>query len=61
MTLTSWTRVGAIAVPTLVLCVREDRLTPVKYSEYLASKIKGARLVVVDQRVIRSWSSSPNR
>jgi len=41
-------RVSEIRAPTLVVCGREDRLTPVKYSEFLASKIAGARLVVIE-------------
>lgn len=41
-------RVSEIRAPTLVICGREDRMTPVKYSEFLASKIQNARLVLVD-------------
>lgn len=40
-------RIGAIGVPTLILCGAEDRMTPPKYSEFLASKISGARLEVI--------------
>ena len=40
-------RVGGITLPTLVLCGEEDRLTPVKYAEYLHSQIAGSRLVVI--------------
>ncbi|WKZ51095.1 MAG: alpha/beta hydrolase [Anaerolineales bacterium] len=39
-------RLGEIAVPTLILCGGEDRLTPVKYSEFLRDRIPAARLVV---------------
>jgi len=38
-------RLGEIAVPTLVLCGADDRLTPVKYSEHLRDRIRNARLV----------------
>ena len=38
----------AIACPTLVLCGREDALTPVAIHEEMAAAIPGARLVVVD-------------
>jgi pimeloyl-ACP methyl ester carboxylesterase len=41
-------RVHQITVPTLVICGNEDEMTPVKYSQYLADKIAGARLVVVE-------------
>lgn len=39
---------AAIACPTLVLCGREDRLTPLERHEEMAAGIKGARLVVID-------------
>lgn len=38
-------RLGEINVPTLILCGTEDRLTPLKYSEYLRDHIRGARLL----------------
>ncbi len=41
-------RVSDIRAPTLIVCGRQDRLTPIKYSEYLASKIPNARLVLVE-------------
>jgi pimeloyl-ACP methyl ester carboxylesterase len=41
-------RLGEIAVPTLVTVGREDRLTPVKYSEYLQQHIPGAILEVIE-------------
>lgn len=34
-----------IHTPTLVICGEEDRMTPVKYSNYLAERIEGAELV----------------
>lgn len=40
-------RVGEIRLPALILCGRDDRLTPVKYSEYLAHQITGSQLVVI--------------
>jgi len=42
------TRLGEIRAPTLVVCGKEDQMTPVKYSEFLATHITGARLVVID-------------
>ena len=38
-----------IACPTLVLCGRQDQLTPLALHEEMQSAIAGARLVVVDQ------------
>jgi len=40
--------VHQIEVPTLVLCGSEDVMTPPKYGSYLATKIKGAKLTVID-------------
>ena len=41
-------RVHQITAPTLVICGTEDEMTPVKYSQYLADKIAGARLFIID-------------
>ncbi|MCG8400169.1 MAG: alpha/beta hydrolase [Firmicutes bacterium] len=41
-------RLQDIVSPTLVLGASEDRLTPVKYSRYLAEKIRQARLEIVE-------------
>lgn len=41
-------KVHQIKAPTLVICGTEDEMTPVKYSQYLATKISGARLVIID-------------
>lgn len=40
-------RLGEIGLPTLVVCGADDRLTPLKYSQYLADHIAGARLSVI--------------
>lgn len=39
---------GRIRVPTLVLCARDDILTPAYFSEELAREIPGARLLLLD-------------
>ncbi|HVM70701.1 MAG TPA: alpha/beta hydrolase [Anaerolineales bacterium] len=39
---------GAIRNPALVVCGTEDRLTPVRFSEYLANQIPGAALQTVE-------------
>ncbi|HIE17467.1 MAG TPA: alpha/beta hydrolase [Dehalococcoidia bacterium] len=41
-------RVDQIVAPTLVICGSEDEMTPVKYSRYLADRIAGARLVIIE-------------
>lgn len=41
-------KVNQITVPVLVICGAEDDMTPVKYSQYLADKITGAKLVIID-------------
>ncbi len=42
-------RLSEISVPTIVLCGREDKLTPVKYSEYLQQNIPKAQLRVIER------------
>lgn len=39
--------VEAIKTPALVVCGDEDRMTPVKYSEFLSSKIKNSSLHII--------------
>ena len=41
-------RVSEISVPTLVICGAQDWMTPVKYSQYLASKIPNAQLRLIE-------------
>ena len=40
-------RLQEIRTPTLVICGEDDRLTPVKYSRYLAEQIPDARLTLI--------------
>jgi len=40
-------QVGAVRAPTLVICGAEDRITPVRHSQFLAGAIASARLEVV--------------
>jgi aminoacrylate hydrolase len=42
------TQLGAIRVPTLVIVAQDDIITPRFYSDELASRIPGAKLVVLD-------------
>ena len=41
-------KVHLIKVPTLVICGSNDLNTPVKYADYLANKIAGAKKVIID-------------
>ncbi len=41
------TRIQEIHLPVLVICGADDRLTPVKYSQYLHDKIGGSTLHIV--------------
>lgn len=42
-------RLGEIRAPTLVVCGREDKMTPPKSSEYLSQNIAGAELHIIEQ------------
>ena len=42
-------RVHEISVPTLAICGSEDILCPIKYTEYLAQKIPGAKKVIIER------------
>jgi len=42
-------RLGEVRLPTLVICGEEDRLTPLKYSQFLVQHIRGARLVTIPE------------
>ena len=41
--------IGSIALPALVICGAEDAMTPVKYADYLADRIPGARKAIIPQ------------
>jgi pimeloyl-ACP methyl ester carboxylesterase len=41
-------KVHQIIAPTLIICGTEDDMTPVKYSQYLADKIAGAKLAIIE-------------
>jgi pimeloyl-ACP methyl ester carboxylesterase len=41
-------KVHQIEAPTLVICGAEDDMTPIKYSQYLADKIAGAKLAIIE-------------
>ena len=37
-----------IRLPALIVCGKEDRLTPVKYAEFLSKKISGSRMEIIE-------------
>jgi pimeloyl-ACP methyl ester carboxylesterase len=39
--------IAAITAPTLIICGDADRMTPVKYSQFLAAEMPGARLIIL--------------
>ncbi|TDE03588.1 alpha/beta fold hydrolase [Flavobacterium hiemivividum] len=39
---------GQISIPTLIICGREDELTPLEQSEFMNGKIKNSKLKVID-------------
>lgn len=41
--------VGEIKQPTLIICGADDQMTPVRFSEYLAERIRRSRLEVVPE------------
>ncbi|MHA1927885.1 MAG: alpha/beta fold hydrolase [Candidatus Thorarchaeota archaeon] len=42
-------KVSEISIPTLIIVGENDKLTPVKYSQYLADQIQGSHLKVVEK------------
>jgi pimeloyl-ACP methyl ester carboxylesterase len=40
--------VGDIHVPTLIVCGKDDQLTPPKYAQYLKDRIRNAKLEIID-------------
>jgi pimeloyl-ACP methyl ester carboxylesterase len=40
--------VEKIQLPALIVCGRQDRLTPVKYSEFLQKKIAGSKMEIIE-------------
>jgi pimeloyl-ACP methyl ester carboxylesterase len=52
---------GAIPCPTLVVCGRQDALTPVELSEEIAAGVPGARLEVVEDCGHLSTMERPER
>lgn len=68
-------QLGAIRVPTMVICGRQDALTPLDRSQEIASGIAGARLAVIEEcghlstmerpqavtALMRLWLEDPSR
>ena len=52
-------RVHEIRLPTLAICGSEDIMTPPKYTKYLASKIEGARAVIIESGTHMVFAEQP--
>lgn len=52
-------RVHEIKLPTLALCGSKDIMTPPKYTKYLASKIEGAREVIIERGTHMVFAEQP--
>lgn len=52
---------GAITCPTLVLCGRDDVITPVEVHEEMVAEIRGARHVVIEQCAHLSTLDQPKQ
>lgn len=53
-------KVASINVPCLIVCGNEDKLTPVKYSQYFKDKIKDSKLVVIKDAGHMAMLEKPN-
>jgi len=42
-------KTSSIDVPCLIICGKDDRLTPVKYSQFFHDKIKNSELYIIDK------------
>jgi len=49
-----------IKLPACIVCGEEDELTPVKYSQFLKNKIKGARLEIIPESGHMVMMESPS-
>jgi pimeloyl-ACP methyl ester carboxylesterase len=54
-------KVSQTTVPTLVISGTEDNMTPLKYSRYLADKIAGARLVIIESATHHCLLEKPEK
>lgn len=52
-------RLHEISLPTLIVCGDNDRLTPVKYSEFLHRNISGSRLVLIPDAAHMAMAEQP--
>jgi pimeloyl-ACP methyl ester carboxylesterase len=41
------TRLNEIHLPTLIICGADDRMTPIKYSQYMHDRIQGSTLCII--------------
>jgi pimeloyl-ACP methyl ester carboxylesterase len=53
-------KIQSIRLPTLIICGTQDDMTPVKYSQYLASNIDGSKLVIVETATHMVFMEKPD-
>jgi pimeloyl-ACP methyl ester carboxylesterase len=53
-------KVENIEYRTLIICGKEDLLTPVKYSQYLKQKIKNSELYIIEEAGHMVMLEKPN-
>jgi pimeloyl-ACP methyl ester carboxylesterase len=53
-------RVQQIQLPALIVCGELDVMTPVKYSDYLATRISNSKLVIIPQATHLALAEKPN-
>lgn len=54
-------RVKQISTPTLIICGQDDRMTPVKSSEYLAQEIRGSKFILISEAGHMSMLEQPQQ
>ena len=52
-------RLGEIKLPVLLICGTEDVMTPVKYHQFLAESLPGARLVIIPDTTHYVFTEKP--
>jgi pimeloyl-ACP methyl ester carboxylesterase len=54
-------KTNTIDVPCLIICGKDDKLTPVKYSQYFHDKIKNSELCIIDKAGHALMIEKPNQ
>jgi 3-oxoadipate enol-lactonase len=56
----SCSTLSAIAIPTLILCGREDHITPITQSQFMKENIKNSKLKIIDRAAHLSNLEQPD-